>query len=467
MDIYKWSENAADNDDNPPDGAKPGWFGEDVNDWGRETMASVRRWFSAPQWINPFYHITSSADPVLVRFSATVLHCTNKNLTSVLAKGDRLRVTDLSVATHEMTVLSATWDGAKTIITIESGAVPTNPDILEMFFANGLSGFTWGGIGTSAQKETAFPIANGIAERTVWYDTDDNTLEIGFGNVWVKLQADTLKGEATTSFVQTSSSGLAEAAALQTIGADLTVEGDFIGEANVSSDVKVFAPDLSVEDSGSLIRMKLTADAVGSTGALTLVDSGGTDAVVHKYGEDGSIQVKEVGGANTFSPLLGKFYQVDSATPGSGWRQLNHSTGTSTFSYPETPDGVKRFKVEVMLYCTGFKNTTVSNSPLTTVDTADYPAAAWFNGTNGSISLDRMWARGHHHEHLSVIAAGWEGPGVKWFSGTGPDDTDLSYLYMCVIVQPAASEVGTLGVFRDTAGTIRGESHVLITPLRE
>lgn len=61
MDVSKWSNSAGGNTAATPDGAPEGWAPSSVNDWGRETMAAVRRVYEDAEWINWGYTPTYAA----------------------------------------------------------------------------------------------------------------------------------------------------------------------------------------------------------------------------------------------------------------------------------------------------------------------------------------------------------------------------------------------------------------------
>ena len=50
VDIRQWRSAAASNTLSPPDGAPEAWAPADVNNWGREVMGAVRRWYEDPDF---------------------------------------------------------------------------------------------------------------------------------------------------------------------------------------------------------------------------------------------------------------------------------------------------------------------------------------------------------------------------------------------------------------------------------
>lgn len=52
MGVESWSTTAASNNSSPPDGAPEGWAPSSVNNWGRETMASIRSQLEHSEWFN-------------------------------------------------------------------------------------------------------------------------------------------------------------------------------------------------------------------------------------------------------------------------------------------------------------------------------------------------------------------------------------------------------------------------------
>ena len=185
-DIKVWSDVDDNNTAAVPDGAPEGWKGANVNNTIREVMASVRRWYDDPEWLDPFYKLAVEGAPSLVKDSDTQFTITNKDATSILTVGKVVRVSFSGTNTSICRVVSSTPSGSDTVVIIEGGVVPASVDTLHLF-ANqygDMGGLCWGGQGTAAERIAKYPLANGIPDNLFWYNTDDDTLEFGTGGAW-------------------------------------------------------------------------------------------------------------------------------------------------------------------------------------------------------------------------------------------------------------------------------------------
>lgn len=117
-DIERWSGVDNDNTLTVPDGAPEGWDGQDVNEWGREAMASVRRMWELDELRN-LVVLTGGGKAGVVRNSDTQLTIQNIDRTTALPAGRRIRVDNGVAATKWCTVVTAVLSGSDTVVTVE------------------------------------------------------------------------------------------------------------------------------------------------------------------------------------------------------------------------------------------------------------------------------------------------------------------------------------------------------------
>jgi hypothetical protein len=115
--INTWSTAAASNNQAVPNGAPEGWFGGDVNAWGRETMAAVRTLWERDLWRDVTMQTTGSRY-TLVRDSDTQVTIQSVDLTSVLVAGDRIRVMNSVSAVIYADITTSTYSGGHTVLVI-------------------------------------------------------------------------------------------------------------------------------------------------------------------------------------------------------------------------------------------------------------------------------------------------------------------------------------------------------------
>jgi hypothetical protein len=127
MDAFKWSKTAASNNSAVPDGAPEGWSGADVNNWGREVMASVRTHISDAAYIDETYQLTAVGTKSLTRNSTTQFTISSCDATAHFTSGRRIRI--VGTTTDYGFVVSSTFSSPDTIVTVtmDSGDVPSAP----------------------------------------------------------------------------------------------------------------------------------------------------------------------------------------------------------------------------------------------------------------------------------------------------------------------------------------------------
>jgi hypothetical protein len=117
MGIEAWSSTAASNNSASPNGAPEGWAPSAVNDWGRQTMASVRAWYETAQWINLGYTCTRASGTTF-----TISGDKTADFTTYRA----IKIAD-SVALYGF-VVSSSYSAPNTTVTVQllSGSLSTS-----------------------------------------------------------------------------------------------------------------------------------------------------------------------------------------------------------------------------------------------------------------------------------------------------------------------------------------------------
>lgn len=164
MNLYKWSTTASDNDSAVPDGAPEGWLGQDVNDWGRESMARIREQASDAAYIEENYNLSPVGAKTLARVSTTQFTIAGCNATSVFTTGRRIRI--VGATTDYGYVTSSSYGGANTTVnvTMDSGDVPTTPTLayvhVDTKIRNAAYYSTGSGNGLDADKVDGYHLAD-------------------------------------------------------------------------------------------------------------------------------------------------------------------------------------------------------------------------------------------------------------------------------------------------------------------
>lgn len=137
-DIKEWASDASGNQQAPPDGAQENNFtGPDVNDWGRETMAAVKRMYNAHEYVDS---ITDDANQPATPYpvaknSDTQFAVVGVDVASGFLAGQRVLMRDSAQVGTVAYVTSATFTGGNTVVDVEdiegAGIVPT--DLAEVF----------------------------------------------------------------------------------------------------------------------------------------------------------------------------------------------------------------------------------------------------------------------------------------------------------------------------------------------
>ena len=120
--VANWKATAAGNDiTGPPDFPKEGWGFNEVNDWAREAMAAVRRWYADPEWLNLNYGLT------ITRLGTTQLKVVGIDATGWFTANRRIKVVG-ATTDYGYTESSSYASGDTTVtVTMDSGDVPGSP----------------------------------------------------------------------------------------------------------------------------------------------------------------------------------------------------------------------------------------------------------------------------------------------------------------------------------------------------
>lgn len=117
MDINRWSAVDDNNTSTVPDGAPEGWLGGEVNAWGRETMAAVRRMWEDDEWRDVSMSVAGSRYTI-TRDSNTQITVGAVDLSGVLFVGQRIRLTNSVAAEVLGVVVSVTYGAPDTVVVL-------------------------------------------------------------------------------------------------------------------------------------------------------------------------------------------------------------------------------------------------------------------------------------------------------------------------------------------------------------
>jgi hypothetical protein len=148
-DLHLWSTTASNNDDPPPDGAPENMFRSKVNDVMREIMASVRRWYDDPEWLN-----FCAAASGFVKNSATEFEVTGLLVASYFPPGRYVKV--IGTVTTYGFVSTAVEGGGNTTVTIVlapgEADVPATISSVLCYIGESLGEAAFRDVGMAAEK---------------------------------------------------------------------------------------------------------------------------------------------------------------------------------------------------------------------------------------------------------------------------------------------------------------------------
>jgi hypothetical protein len=179
--INKWGNIAADNNVASPNGAQDNWTGEEINEWGRETMAQAKVFYNDPEFVDPIWRLSPSGTPTIVRNSAQQFTINLKNATAYLTAGRRIKI--VGATTEYATVATSSYT-TNTVVTVVGGVVPTTPTQVLVHNGGQLGQFAFGGYGTATQRDTKFGTTPNLPNGLCWYNTTIEALEIVRDNIW-------------------------------------------------------------------------------------------------------------------------------------------------------------------------------------------------------------------------------------------------------------------------------------------
>lgn len=140
-DLKTWNSAAASNTMAPPHGCPEGWNPNQVNDWGRETMAAIRRWYEDAQWIDYGHNATyqSSIQFKVPGNRASIYHA-NRRIRARVGTGTYYGYIASSNFADPDTEVVVTWDSGQLdasisgiavgILSAQNGSLPRSGDII-------------------------------------------------------------------------------------------------------------------------------------------------------------------------------------------------------------------------------------------------------------------------------------------------------------------------------------------------
>ncbi|MEE9471230.1 MAG: hypothetical protein V3W32_05870 [Gemmatimonadota bacterium] len=126
--LKTWSTTAGGNDDGSPDGAPENMNRTGVNDSMREIMASIRRWYDDPTWVDPF------DDYTVTKASANTVRIAGVDATGKMIANRRLKLSGTNPTEYGV-VVSSSYGAPDTDVVVKmdgGGAVPAAIDTCEI-----------------------------------------------------------------------------------------------------------------------------------------------------------------------------------------------------------------------------------------------------------------------------------------------------------------------------------------------
>lgn len=177
-DIKNWYATAAGNDiSGPPDYPQEGWSPNEVNDWGREVMAAVRRWYNDPEWLD------LNASSTITRVSDTQFTVSGVDATGWFTMGRRVKLVGASTAYGFVT--SSSFSTNTTVnVTMDGGVVPSSLTSAQVHHTTALSAVAY--TGSVIPTGIMVPFAGAIASIPSGYLLCDGSelLKSSYAALW-------------------------------------------------------------------------------------------------------------------------------------------------------------------------------------------------------------------------------------------------------------------------------------------
>jgi hypothetical protein len=145
IEIYEWSMSASNNGLTSPEGAHDNWTGKQINDWGRETMAVVRRWYDDPEWLSITNDLVGTAPrgaKTVQKIDASSFRVVGCDATAYFTAGRRVRMREgVSPPYVESHIVSSSFATNDTTVELVSSNVPDTfqTDGADVYFAKAIA----------------------------------------------------------------------------------------------------------------------------------------------------------------------------------------------------------------------------------------------------------------------------------------------------------------------------------------
>jgi len=137
--LGQWSLTHSTNGFAVPDGAPEGWFGGDINWWGREIMTVIRTWYDDPEWLSVTEDLATRNPKPVVQLNASAFQVQDCDATDYFTTGRRVRLRN-GITAVEATVKSSSFGGTHTDVEIVGTNVPATMDTdgADVYFAKSI-----------------------------------------------------------------------------------------------------------------------------------------------------------------------------------------------------------------------------------------------------------------------------------------------------------------------------------------
>ena len=296
-DMKDWGVTASDNNVASPDGAQTGWVGADAGPWARESMASVARWHADPSWVNFMrYGLTPTGNKTVSRSGDLQVEIVATGswataTTDVFNPGRLIRLKETGGDYHYGFITGSSI--ASTVLTIDLAMMgeaiipnPTTFDTNGVEFYIGydtvdtttagprniqaLSAMSFGGGGSSAERDAKFPSVLSMPQGILWVNLDTGHLEMVVG------PAGTRAWTAITPLYS----------AWADFGRTLQISGVSESKITIDSGGVDQPSSVSLRENATL-RSRYLYDAANDRSILEGGDTSGTAGRIYIYDSDG------------------------------------------------------------------------------------------------------------------------------------------------------------------------------------